>query len=111
MKKIIYPLLVISITLLTVQAYSQQTDSLKKTQVNYLSKELAVPEATAAKVAAIMNTYKENAKKVIDKKLGTLEAQAQLNQLIEEKNKQLALLLTEQQLNKIVPTSERIKRP
>ena len=93
-----------------VCAKAQQTDSLIKANAKYLSKELAISESTANQVAAVMDNYKQNAKKAInDNALKPEALKAKINLLIEEKNNQLSLLLNEQQLQKIIPTTERPK--
>ncbi len=89
-------------------AKGQQTDSLQKAHAKYLSKELAISDFTANQVVVIMDNYKQNAKKALNNKaLKPEEVKAKMDLLIDEKNKQLALLLNEQQLRKIIPTSER----
>jgi len=106
-----YTLIFIGATFFATPTYPQQPDSLKKAQVKYLSKDLSLPESSAAQVVTIMDNYKENAKKVAsDKKLTPEGKKVKLDNLIIEKNKQLSLLLTDKQFNKIVPTSERIKK-
>lgn len=97
--------------LFSMQVYPQQPDSLKKAQVKYLSKDLSLSESSATQVVTIMDTYKESAKKVISNKaLTPADKKVRLDKLIDEKNKQLSTLLTEQQFNKVVPTSERAKK-
>src|SRR6476469_5000274 len=91
---------------------AQETDSLKKEHIKYLSKDLSLTEATATQVVLIMNRYKENAKKIINNtKLSPEERKSGFDNLIEEKNKQLLKLLNDEQFKKLVPTTERSKNP
>jgi hypothetical protein len=108
MIKYIFTLLIITAALCTKPAQAQQTDSLKEARTSWLSKELAVTKAKALQVASILDQYKENAKIAIDDKSLTPETlRAKLDQLIDEKNTKLKQLLTAEQSNKIIPTTER----
>ncbi|WP_419801434.1 hypothetical protein [Mucilaginibacter sp.] len=110
-KNFTYSFILVIAFLFSAQVYSQQLDSSKKAQVKYLSKDLSLSETSAAQVVTIMDKYKQSAKIVIsDKALTPEDKKARLDKLIEEKNKQLFPLLSEQQFNKIVPTSERSKK-
>ncbi|WP_276359155.1 hypothetical protein [Daejeonella sp. H1SJ63] len=96
--------------LFNAHAYSQQADSLKQAHIKYISKSLAVPEGIAQQVAFILDQYKEKAKASInDKSLTGDSLRVKLDQLIDDKNSKLKKILTEQQLQKIVPTTERRK--
>jgi len=65
-----YTLIFISATFFATPTYPQQLDSLKKAEVEYLSKDLSLSESSAVQVVTIMDNYKESAKKIIsDKKL------------------------------------------
>lgn len=98
--------------LLSTKVYSQQLDSFKTAQVKYLSKDLSLSQTSAVQVVTIMDKYKQSAKIVISDKASTpADKKVRLDKLIDEKNKQLSPLLTEQQFNKVVPTSERSKKP
>lgn len=105
-----FQLLPVAILFACCNLYAQEPDSLKQAHVKYLTKELSVTDAKARQVAAIMDDYKTKAK--------ILEADTRLNQdklrikfdaLIADKNTKLEKLLTEEQLQKIVPISERTK--
>ena len=54
-----------------------------------------------------MADYKTNASKVAEsKKLGPQEMRTKIDVLIEEKNNKLKKLLTQEQLNRLLPTTE-----
>lgn len=100
---------IILIFLLTNIAYGQKTDSLKVTQEEqYLVKELAVTQKIAVQVASIMNDYKTAANVLVnDKTITQEELRTKFNILIDEKNSKLEKILTEPQLQKMIPTTER----
>lgn len=103
-----YLISIILAILLNAHAYSQQADSLKQVHINYLSKTLSISQSKAKSVVAILDEYKENAKKVISDNSQSEDARKlKLNQLIDVKNSSLEKILTEEQLKKIIPTSER----
>lgn len=107
MKKFYLLSLVILITLLTNHAYSQQTDSLKQAHIKYISKNLAISESIAQQVVSILDQYKQEAKAAVNNKsLKDDERKLKLDQLIGDKNSNLQKILTEQQLQKIVPSAE-----
>ena len=55
-----------------------------------------------------MDEYKSAAKKIIDdSSLNEGTKKIKFDALIDDKNKKLGQILTEQQLNKIIPTTER----
>jgi hypothetical protein len=91
-------------------AQKQQQDSLNQKRITFYSKVLAAGQDTAARVVAIMDTYKEGVKKVVaDATLSEANRRVGIDALIAEKNKKLARLLTPAQLDKIIPTTERKK--
>ena len=92
----------------SVNTNAQQADSLKQAHINYLSKSLSVSQSKAQQVVSILGEYKDNAKKVISNKNLTQDAlRVKLNRLIDDKNSSLEKILTEQQLQKIVPSTEK----
>lgn len=107
--KAIYSFFFISTLLFSSNAHAQKADSLKQeAYVAHISKTLSVSESKAKQVAAIMADYKANAHKAVDdKSLSPLALRAKLDTLIAEKNSRLEKILTEQQLQKIIPTTER----
>jgi type IV secretory pathway VirB4 component len=87
---------------------AQDSDALKKEKINYLTKQLEVSESKAKIISEIMDDYKASVNKVInDNTLTSLQVSARIEELQDKKNKQLSPLLTEEQLLKIVPTTER----
>ena len=96
--------------LFNAHAYSQQADSLKQAYIKHISKSLTVPEGIAQQVVLILDQYKGKAKASInDKTLTGDSLRVKLDQLIDEKNSSLEKILTEEQLKKIIPTTERRK--
>ena len=89
-------------------SFAQQQDSLKQKQIKFYSKTLTTSRDTATLVTNIMSTYKANAKKIIaDPTLSEEARRAKIDELIADKNKKLALLLSPAQQEKIIPTTER----
>ncbi|WP_017256995.1 hypothetical protein [Pedobacter arcticus] len=108
MKKILITTLTIMLTGLFAKA---QTEGPKQSQKLELSKQLNITNAVAIQVEAIMADYKTNASKVAEsKKLAPQEMRTKIDVLIEEKNNKLKKLLTQEQLNKLLPTTERTKQ-
>ena len=108
MKKLSLTFLSILTILLCNNAYSQQADSLKQAKIKYISKDLSVTDSKAEEVVLIMDQYKADAKKLINDKNLTEDARRmKFDGLIDEKNSKLKKVLTEQQLEKMVPTTER----
>jgi len=94
----------------TNKSYAQQQDSLKQKKINYLTKVLSTDQQTAKQVASIMDSYKEDVKKVVsDATLSPETRRIKIDELITEKNKKLGLMLSTSQLEKIIPTTERKK--
>lgn len=107
MRKIIILMLALVLTCFFAQA---QTDSLKNKQTSYLSKQLNITNALAIEVESIMASYKTSANKIIDnKKLDPEEIRTKIDILIEEKNIKLKKILTQEQLDKLLPTTEKRK--
>jgi hypothetical protein len=66
--------------------------------------------STAEKVAGVMDTYKESAKKIdTEKMLSDEQKRPKFDVLDKDKNKQLGAILTKEQFEKFVPASERKK--
>jgi hypothetical protein len=108
MKKLSLTLLIITGALFYQKAQAQQTDSLKQVRVNWLSKELSITKEKAQQISLIMDQYKASANLAInDKSLNEETLRTKINQLIDEKNTKLKQLLTEEQSNKLIPTTER----
>jgi hypothetical protein len=108
MKKLSSTLLIISATLLGNLAYCQKADSGNQAQIEYISKKLSIPDEKAGQVVLILDQYKTKAKNTInDKALSEAERRAKLDLLIAEKNISLTKLLTPQQLQKIIPSTEK----
>lgn len=85
-------------------------ESLKSKQSTYLSKQINITDSLAAQVENIMATYKASASKVMEsKKLNPEEMRIKIDALIEEKNVKLKKNLTEEQLDKLLPTTEKKK--
>ncbi len=108
MKKLTSAILIIAAALFIQKAHGQQADSLKQARIKYMSKDLAVTETKAQQIVFILDEYKENAKLVInDKSLNRDALRVKLDVLIDEKNMKLKKILTEEQSNKLIPTTER----
>jgi len=106
---LIISLLFVSL-LSTNKSYAQQQDSLKQKKINYLTKVLSTDQQTAKQVASIMDSYKEDVKKVVsDATLSPETRRIKIDELITEKNKKLGRMLSTSQLEKIIPTTERKK--
>ena len=69
-----------------------------------------ITDALATQVESIMVDYKTNAGKVMEsKKLDPTQMRAKMDALIEEKNLKLKKILTSEQLNTLLPTTEQKK--
>lgn len=111
MKKFSLAVFTILTILLSNNVYSQHTDSLKQAKIKYISKDLSVTDKKAEAVVLIMDQYKADAKKLIgDKALTESVRRVKFKALIDEKNSKLEKILTEEQLQKIVSTTERNKK-
>ncbi len=108
MKNYTFAIMLLVSTVFAKQAYSQETDSLKQVRIKYIGKDLAITDQKAQQVVLILDQYKENAKIAIgDKSLTPEELTVKMDQLIDEKNMKLKKILTEEQSNKLIPTTER----
>lgn len=105
-----YPILVLIFIgcIWSANLNAQQADSLKLAHIDYLGKTLSVSQSKAKAVFSILDDYKVSAMKVIsDASLTENTRREKLNQLIDDRNSKLKKELTEQQLQKIVPSHER----
>ncbi|KHJ39506.1 hypothetical protein PBAC_00130 [Pedobacter glucosidilyticus] len=94
--------------LFACMSQAQEPDSLKRNQAKHISKELVISQEKAEKITQIMDTYKSQAKVVLaNTALSKQQINRQIATLIAEKNQKLGLILTEAQMDKIVPTTER----
>ena len=111
MKAHFYIISLIFILILSFSSsYAQQQDSLKQKQIRFYIKVLNTRQDSAKQVALIMDSYKENVKKVIaDATLSEGTRRIKIEGLIEDKNKKLGLILSPSQLEKIIPSTERGK--
>ncbi len=108
MKKTLLPTVAI---LLGVSLAQAQTESSSTTQKTYLSKQLNITDSLSTNVESIMATYKADTGKVMEsKKLNPQEMRLKIDALIEEKNVKLKKILNEEQLDKLLPTSKKVKR-
>lgn len=107
MKKLIISTLTIILISTFVQA---QTDSLKYKPTSYLGKQLNITDSLATQVETILADYKPNANKVAEnKKLNAANMRIKIDALIADKNTKLKKILTEEQLFKLLPTTEKKK--
>lgn len=89
-------------------AYGQKTDSLKIRQTKYFKTELGISEKLAQQVLSIITTYKTEAKKAIaNKSLSESQIREQISLLVDEKNAKLNKILEPEQLQKLMPTTEK----
>ncbi len=107
MKKTIIPTLALMLIGIFAQA---QTESKELKQTLYLSKQLNITDSLTTQVETIMANYKTNAAKVMEnKKFTPEEMRTKIEALIEDKNNKLKKILSEDQLQKFLPTSEKKK--
>jgi hypothetical protein len=109
MKTYIFLISLLLVSVLSVNnSYAQQQDNLNQKQIKFYSRVLSASQDTATRVSNIMSTYKEGVKKVVaDATLSEEARRVKIDELIAEKNKKLALLLSPAQQAKIIPTTER----
>jgi hypothetical protein len=95
--------------LLTSMASLAQTqDSVAKGQQSYLQKSLNIDAVKAQKASAVIATYKSNVNTIsTNNTLSEEQKRAKIDNLIAAKNKTLKKLLSDQQLQQLLPTSER----
>jgi archaellum component FlaF (FlaF/FlaG flagellin family) len=100
--------IILGILFTAANAKAQNVDSIKQKRTQWVSQKLHVDEIKAGQVAVINDNYKQSVKNVIsDGGLSEKQKRSKIDVLIAEKNRQLNAILTREQLNKIVPTSER----
>ncbi len=88
----------------------QQPDKQKQTRLMqaFYSRILQIDSVKAAQVSQIQDSYKTSLRAVTaDTSLNEAARRAKINVLIGEKNRQLKLLLTPAQQEKVIPTTER----
>jgi hypothetical protein len=110
MKKIfLVPVIIICNVFFANTAFGQKNDSLKTVQqTEYIAKELTINKVTAQQVATIMDDYKTAANLLVnDKTITQQQLKEKFETLIDQKNIKLEKILTELQLQKIIPPSER----
>jgi hypothetical protein len=107
-KTILLPAIILCTVLLANTAYGQKTDSLKIRQTKIFKTELGISEKTAQQVLSIITAYKIEAKKAIDNKsLNESQIREQISLLVDKKNAKLNKILTPEQLQKLMPTTEK----
>lgn len=90
------------------RSFAQQQDNQRQKQIMYYSKILTTNQDTSMRVIIILSTYNESLIKVVgDNKFSEEAKRTKIEGLIEEKNKQLGLLLSPAQQEKIIPITER----
>lgn len=84
--------------------------TIKNDQIKYLSKQINVSDSLASIVESIMATYKVSVSKIMESKnLNPDEMRIKIDALIEERKFKLKKILTEEQLDKLLPTTEKKK--
>lgn len=97
-----------SIAFASTTAIAQKTDTLLKTNNNYISKDVALDKDKATQVITVMDNYKQQVKTLTaDDKLSDAEKRAKFNLLVDEKNANLKKIVSDKQFEKLVPTTER----
>lgn len=92
--------------ILSIEAKAQKTDSLKNDRKQYLTEHLKLSSDQSKKVTGIEDQYKEQLNKIVGLKLTDPEKRARFLQLVDEKNKKLTEVLSEDQLKQLLPTTE-----
>ncbi|PWG81602.1 hypothetical protein [Pararcticibacter amylolyticus] len=108
MRKPICTVIVLFVLILTGKEVSaQKADSVKKEMVSYYSRTLSLSEDQARQVAEVHGNYKKAVNAVLSEPgLSEEQKRVKIDILIEEKNKKLSSLLTTEQMNKVVPSTE-----
>jgi hypothetical protein len=109
MKKIFILLTVIVGLLLSSKSFSQQPKVMTTRQMfRFYKAKLNIDSAKAEQVLSIMLKYKENLNQVVTNANLNVEGKSPLiKDLIKEKNRQLEAILTKEEQEKIIPTTER----
>lgn len=106
-KAILLTTIIFCTVLLANTTYGQKADSVKIRQTKFFKTELGIPEKIAQQVLSIITNYKTEAQKAIDNKnLNERQIRDQISQLVDEKNAKLNKILTPEQLQKLMPTTE-----
>ncbi len=111
MKKILQVLIItVAFLLANNVSKAQQPTVMNTRQMHaYYKTLLNTDSVKAEQVLTIMLTYKTSLKQVVaNQSLNEESKISQMKALIAEKNKQLGGILTTQQLEKIIPTTERV---
>ena len=98
------------VLLLSSSVSAQQAPRVQQSPVQAISKKAEINEEKAKEVAAVQDTYKAGLKAVMASNELNDEAKRQkIDELITEKNQKLSQILSSEELNKLLPASERIK--
>lgn len=105
----------LTMLLFFLTALNQKLSAQEKNEINrskeqriYYSKNLLIDSAKAEQVLAIQGSYKKGVSLVIaDSSLSETGRHAKIQLLIRDKNRKLRSLLTPEQQQKIIPTTER----
>lgn len=95
---------------ISTASFAQKIDTARKSSIKYFSKELAVPDSTAAKVLVVLTNHKAAIRTVLEQTADQEKQRKKIDSLVMIKNAQLSTLLTTEQLEKVAPASERKKR-
>lgn len=103
----LYSIVIISL-MSAARSYGQQTDSIQRRSVTYLSQYLETDTVTAGKVFAIQEGYKKAARQAIaNGSLSDRQRRAVIDSLIGDKDRRLQQLLQFHQCELLIPTTER----
>ena len=106
-ERIIYSIIII-IVICVSKSYGQQTDSTRRKSIAYLGQYLKTDTGTARRVSDAQESYKKGARQVMDNRaLTEQQKRTAIDGLIDEKNRKLEQLLSPQQRDMIIPTTER----
>ncbi|RKR84507.1 hypothetical protein BDD43_4746 [Mucilaginibacter gracilis] len=105
------------ILLISVRGYSQQRDTTKHKEsehhrmTRFIRQRLNVDSVKAAQIAAIQDSYKAGMKQVINNgSLNETQKHRAIDSLVIKKNNSLSAILTLEQQEKIIPSTERQKK-
>ena len=96
-----------TVFLLAENSFGQQPDN-KSTKTKLIESKLGIDTARAAQVFAIQTGYKSALKAVLsNSSLSETDKRAKIDKLIADKNNQLESILTPEQADRFIPTTER----
>ncbi|RKR84181.1 hypothetical protein BDD43_4408 [Mucilaginibacter gracilis] len=105
------------ILLISVRGYSQQIDTTKHKEsdhhrmTRFISQRLNLDSVKAAQIVAIQDSYKAGMKQVISNgSLTETQKHRAIDSLVIKKNNSLSAILTPEQQEKIIPSTERQKK-